>query len=190
MASVLTATSGPTRTSPVIRGKWVLETLLGRTLPEPPADAGELPVNAGEARTLREELLLHRRNPTCATCHDKIDPIGFGLENFDAIGRFRDAQAGQPIDARGELPGGIVLDGPVALKEYLGKERRTEFLRNLTQRLLSFGLGRELQYFDEPVLEKIVAAVEADGYSSQTLITQIVLSYPFRNQTGRLPDEL
>ena len=189
MASVLTATSSPTRTSPVIRGKWVLETLLGRHLPEPPADAGELPGNAGEARTLREELLLHRRDPTCAVCHDKIDPIGFGLENFDAIGRFRTKQAGKPIDSRGELPSGEAFDGPVELKEYLFNDHKTEFTRNLTKRLLSFALGRELQYFDEPVIEKIVSAVEADDYRSHTLLNQIVLSYPFRYQAGKHPVE-
>ncbi|MBI1311736.1 DUF1592 domain-containing protein [bacterium] len=190
MASVLTATSSPTRTSPVIRGKWVLETLLGRTLPEPPADVPVLPEDAGEARTLREELLIHRRNPSCAACHDKIDPIGFGLETFDAIGRFRTQQGSKPIDARGELPGGVTFDGPVELKEYLVRERKTEFLRNLTQRLLSFALGRELQYFDEPVIEKIVAAVEADNDRARTLIEQIVLSYPFQYQTARLPAAL
>ncbi|NQV28940.1 MAG: DUF1592 domain-containing protein [Rhodopirellula sp.] len=189
MGSILTATSSPTRTSPVVRGKWVLETLLGRTLPEPPADAGELPGDAGEARTLREELALHRRNPTCAACHDKIDPIGFGLGNFDAIGRFREKHAGKPIDAKGELPGGITFDGPVELKAYLVAERKTEFTRNLTRRLLSFALGRELQYFDEPSIEKIVNAVEAANYSSRELLNQIVLSYPFQYQTGRLPSE-
>lgn len=189
MASVLTATSSATRTSPVIRGKWVLETLLGRELPEPPADAGELPGNAGEARTLREELLRHRRNPTCATCHDKIDPIGFGLENFDAIGRFRTKQARKPIDAKGELPDGTIVDGPVELKQYLKAEKKTEFTRNVVQRLLAFALGRELQYFDEPVVEKILAAVEADDYRAATLIEQIVLSYPFQFQTGRVPKD-
>lgn len=189
MGSVLTATSSPTRTSPVVRGKWVLETLLGRTLPAPPADAGELPGDAGEARTLREELALHRRNPTCAACHDKIDPIGFGLGNFDAIGRFRTKQAGKPIDATGELPGGITFDGPVELKAFLAAERKTEFTRNLTRRLLSFALGRELQYFDEPAVEKIVTAVEARSYSSREMLNQIVQSYPFQFQTGRLPVE-
>jgi hypothetical protein len=189
MASILTATSSPTRTSPVIRGKWVLENLLGRTLPEPPADAGELPSNAGEARTLREELALHRRNPTCAACHDKIDPIGFGLGNFDAIGRFRTTHAGKPIDTKGEMPGGITFDGPGELKAFLVAERKTEFTRNLTRRLLSFALGRELQYFDEPAVEKIVKAVEASNHSSRELLEQIVLSYPFQFQTGRLPSE-
>lgn len=189
MASVLTATSSATRTSPVIRGKWVLETLLGRELPEPPADAGELPGNAGEARTLREELLRHRRNPTCATCHDKIDPIGFGLENFDAIGRFRTMQARKPIDAKGELPDGTIVDGPVELKQYLKTEKKTEFARNVARRLLAFALGRELQYFDEPAVEKILVAVETDDYLAATLIEQIVLSYPFQFQTGRVPKE-
>jgi len=189
MASVLTATSSATRTSPVIRGTWVLETLLGRRLPEPPADAGALPGNAGQARTLREELLRHRRNPTCATCHDKIDPIGFGLENFDAIGRFRTKQAGRLIDVRGELPGGVVFNGPVELKQYLKSEKKTEFARNVTVRLLAFALGRELQYFDEPAVEKIFTAVEADDYRAVTLIEQIVQSYPFQYQTGRIHKE-
>jgi hypothetical protein len=189
MASVLTATSSATRTSPVIRGKWVLETLLGRKLPEPPADAGELPGNAGEARTLREELLRHRRNPTCATCHDKIDPIGFGLENFDAIGRFRTKQARKPIDAKGELPDGTIVDGPVELKQYLKAKKKTEFTRNVTRRMLAFALGRELQYFDEPAVGRILAAVEADDYRAAALIEQIVLSYPFQFQTGRVPEE-
>ena len=189
MASVLTATSSATRTSPVIRGTWVLQTLLGRRLPEPPADAGELPGNAGQARTLREELLRHRRNPTCATCHDKIDPIGFGLENFDAIGRFRTKQAGRSIDVRGELPGGVVVAGPIELKQYLKTEKKTEFTRNVARRLLAFALGRELQYFDEPAVRKILSAVEADGYRAATLVEQIVQSYPFQFQTGRVPTE-
>lgn len=189
MGSILTATSSSTRTSPVVRGRWVLETLLGQTLPEPPADAGELPGDAGETRTLREELLEHRRNPSCATCHDTIDPIGFGLENFDAIGRFRTEHAGQTIDSKGELPNGTTFDGPAQLKALLVTERKTEFTRNLTRRLLSFAVGRQLQYFDEPTIEKIVSAVEASNFSSRVLLEQIVLSYPFQYQTSRLPVE-
>ena len=125
MASILTVTSGPTRTSPVVRGKWVLETLLGEKVPEPPPDAGTLDAEAGENRgkTLREELAVHRRNVACAGCHSKIDPIGFGLENFDAVGRFRALEAGRPVDNSGELPGGETFRGPAELKQVLVKQR-------------------------------------------------------------------
>ena len=190
MASVLTATSSATRTSPVIRGKWVLETLLGKELPEPPADAGELPGNAGEARTLREELLNHRRNPACATCHNKIDPIGFGLENFDAIGRFRSQQAGKKIDARGEFPDGTTFNGPSELKRYLIDKRQDEFIEHVSRRAMSFALGRELHYFDEPAIQNIVAKVKATNLSSQALLEAIATSYPFQFQTGTPPKVL
>jgi hypothetical protein len=130
MAAVLTASSTPNRTSPVIRGKWVLETLLGRKLAEPPADAGQLDDKAGDrGKTLREELAAHRRNESCASCHNKIDPIGFGLENFDAIGRFRDKEAGKPVDASGTLPGGIEINGPAELRNAIQKHYSDEFIR-------------------------------------------------------------
>ncbi len=187
MASILTVTSGPTRTSPVVRGKWVLETLLGEKVPEPPADAGTLDAEAGESRgkTLREELALHRRNVNCASCHSKIDPIGFGLENFDAIGRFRAQEAGRPVDNTGELPGGETFRGPAELKQVLVKGRHTQFVRNVTERLLSFALGRKLELYDEPALAKITAAVENDGRRATTLVQQIVLSYPFQYQSNK-----
>jgi hypothetical protein len=187
MASILTVTSGPTRTSPVVRGKWVLETLLGEKVPEPPADAGTLDAAAGESRgkTLREELALHRRNTACASCHSKIDPIGFGLENFDAIGRFRALEAGRPVDNGGELPDGTTFHGPAQLKQVLAKKRPTQFVRNVTERMLSFALGRKLELFDEPALSKITEAVENDGHKARTLVQQIVLSYPFQYQSNR-----
>jgi hypothetical protein len=187
MASVLTVTSGPTRTSPVVRGKWVLETLLGEKTPEPPADAGSLDPEAGESRgkTLREELLQHRRNASCASCHSKIDPIGFGLENFDAIGRFRTLEAGRPVDNTGELPGGAAFRGPAELKQVLLTRRRDQFVRNVTERLLSFALGRKLELFDEPALARITAAVDQDGRRAATLVKQIVLSYPFQYQSNK-----
>jgi hypothetical protein len=187
MASVLTVTSGPTRTSPVVRGKWVLETLLGEKIPDPPPDAGGLDPDAGEDRgkTLREELFQHRRNATCASCHNKIDPIGFGLENFDAIGRFRTQEAGRPVDNTGELPGGETFRGPVELRRLLVSERQVQFVRNITERLLSFALGRKLELFDEPALAAITAAVEKDGLRSTTLVKQIVMSYPFQYQSNK-----
>jgi hypothetical protein len=187
MASILTVTSGPNRTSPVVRGKWVLETLLGEKVPEPPANAGSLDPEAGESRgkTLREELALHRRDATCASCHSKIDPIGFGLENFDAIGRFRSQEAGRPVDNTGELPSGETFRGPAELKQVLIKTRQTQFVRNVTERLLSFALGRKLELYDEPALARIAAAVEQDGLRARILVQQIVLSYPFQYQNNR-----
>ncbi len=187
MASVLTATSSPTRTNPVIRGKWVLETLLGETIPEPPADAGTLDPEAGEARgkSLREELLVHRRNPSCATCHNKLDPIGFGLENFDAIGRFRTEEAGNAVDSEGRLPGGAMFHGAAELKDVLLAERRDAFVRNLVERLLSFALGRQLKLYDESAIKTICEALERDEFSARSLIQQVVLSYPFQYQNNK-----
>jgi hypothetical protein len=187
MASILTVTSGPNRTSPVMRGKWVLETLLGEKVPEPPANAGSLDPEAGESRgkTLREELALHRRDATCASCHDKIDPIGFGLENFDAVGRFRAQEAGRPVDNTGTLPSGETFRGPAELKQVLIKGRHTQFVRNVAERLLSFALGRKLELYDEPALARITEAVERDGLHARSLVEQIVLSYPFQYQSNQ-----
>ena len=187
MGAVLTATSSPTRTSPVMRGKWVLETLLGLSAGDPPADAGALPGNAGQKKglTLREEFIRHRRDPTCAACHDKIDPIGFALENFDAIGRFRRRENGVAIDATGTLDEGITFEGPAELKAYLMEHRKDSFLKNVTERMLGFALGRQLKYYDTPTIEAITRAVAEDDYSAATLVEAVVLSYPFGHQNNR-----
>jgi hypothetical protein len=184
MGSILTATSNPVRTNPVSRGKWVLETLLGNRIPEPPADAGILPENAGQVKgkTLREEFEMHRRNPSCVDCHEKIDPIGFGLENFDAIGRYREIENGKPIDSTGIMPDGVGFKGPVELKDYLLTEKQDQFIRNITERMLAFGLGRDLKHYDEAAIIKIIDALEKDHYNAKTLISEIVLSYPFQFQ--------
>ena len=184
MASILTATSNPARTNPVSRGKWVLETLLGNRIPEPPADAGILPENAGqvEGQTLREEFEMHRRNPSCVDCHEKIDPIGFGLENFDAIGRFRTSENGVPIDSAGTMPDGVTFEGPVELKDYLIRERKDQFIRNIIERMLAYALGRELKHYDEAALKNIIDALGKSVYDAKTLITEVALSYPFQFQ--------
>jgi hypothetical protein len=183
MAAVLTASSTPNRTSPVIRGKWVLETLLGRKLAEPPADAGQLDDKAGDrGKTLREELAAHRRNESCASCHDKIDPIGFGLENFDAIGRFRDKEAGKPVDASGTLPGGIEINGPAELRSAIQKHYSDEFIRNVTQRLTAFALGRALKPQDEGLIRQLLADLKKNNQRADVLIKSIVLSEAFRTQ--------
>ena len=189
--AVLTATSSPVRTSPVLRGKWVLETLLGQHIPEPPADAGELPPNAAKKKntTLREELERHRDNPDCKGCHEKIDPIGFGLENFDAIGRFRSKEPnGKPIDNVGELPGGVRFQGAAELKTYLLEHRKEEFVRNVSERLLAYALGQEVKTFDEAALRQIVDRVTNADYDGATLIEEVVLSYPFLHQNESAPE--
>ncbi|MGJ8652754.1 MAG: DUF1592 domain-containing protein [Opitutaceae bacterium] len=189
MASVLTATSSQTRTSPVLRGKWVLETLLGEHIPEPPADAGELSPNAGRnnGKTLREELLIHRDNPDCRSCHERIDPIGFGLENFDAIGRFRQKVNGKPIDSTGIVQG-FQFSGIAQLKAWLIAERKDAFVDNISRRMLAFALGRELETFDQAVLLKIQEALAANDYGTLTLIEEVVLSYPFLHQNNEQPE--
>ena len=184
MASVLTATSTPVRTSPVIRGAWVLERILGEDPGEPLPSAGQLPGNAGEERgkTLREELAIHSDRAECAVCHDKIDPPGFSLEQFDAIGRFREKEAGKPVDATGKMPDGTELNGVVELKRYLIEHRGEDIARNITERLLMFALGRELKFFDEPSVQTILESAAADGYRARAVVKQIVLSYPFLHQ--------
>ncbi|MBP6600666.1 MAG: DUF1592 domain-containing protein [Verrucomicrobiales bacterium] len=189
MAAILTTSATPNRTSPVLRGKWVLENFLGRRLEEAPADAGQLDDKAGEDRgkTLREELAEHRRNESCAVCHDRIDPIGFGLENFDAIGRFREKEAGRPVDATGELPGGHVFSGAAELRALLQERHETEFLTNVTRRLTSFALGRALQAPDEGLVREMLVVLAASGNRADSLIEGIVLSDAFRKQGKEVP---
>lgn len=183
MAAVLTASSTPNRTSPVIRGKWVLENLLGRKLAEPPADAGQLDDKAGDrGKTLREELAAHRRSESCAGCHDKIDPIGFGLENFDAIGRFRTQEAGKAVDATGLLPGGVTINGPAELRRAIQARHQDEFMRHVARRLTAFALGRALKPQDEGWMRELHATLKAQDHRADVLVEAIVLSEAFRTQ--------
>jgi mono/diheme cytochrome c family protein len=183
MAAVLTASSTPNRTSPVLRGKWVLENLLGRHLAEPPADAGQLDDKAGSrGKTLRQELAAHRRNASCASCHDRIDPIGFGLEHFDAIGRFRETEARRPVDARGQLPGGVPFVGPAEMRRLLVERHAAEFAANVVRRLTSFALGRSLLPEDEGLVLRLAGELERNGHRADTLVEAIVVSEAFRSQ--------
>ncbi len=181
MGAVLAATSLPTRTSPVVRGKWVLETMLGEELPPPLPDAGDLPEpgESSKGMTMRQMFEMHRDEERCAVCHDRIDPIGFGLENFDAIGRWRDTENGQPVDATGTLPSGESFTGPADLKRIL-LGRREAFARMISEQMLGFALGRDMEYYDQPIIEEISRAVIRSDYSALSLVTQIVNSYPFR----------
>ncbi|MFM1918988.1 MAG: hypothetical protein RLZZ303_622 [Candidatus Hydrogenedentota bacterium] len=183
MPAVLAATSQPLRTSPVLRGKWVLEQLLGDHMPPPPPGAGALPADdrQTDGMTLRQRLEAHRVNPDCASCHARMDPLGFGLENFDPLGRWRDESAGHPVDAQGELPTGETFNGPAELKQLL-LSRRGEFARNLSRKLLGYALGRTLTHYDECVIDKCVEQLDANGYQSHALVREIVMSYPFRHR--------
>ena len=184
-ASVLTVTSNPTRTSPVKRGRWVLEQVLGTPPPPPPPDVPELEEDEAETTgtTLRELLEQHRADPACANCHAKMDPIGFALENYNAIGAFRNKDGEIEIDTTAELPDGTTFEGITDLKQIL-KDKKQEFVRCLTEKLLTYALGRGLEYYDRPTVDRIVAQLEAEGYRSSALITEIVKSDPFRLRRG------
>src|SRR5262245_61657119 len=183
MASVLTATSLPVRTSPVVRGKWLLEEILGENVPPPPANAGDLPEPSKEtaSMTLRQRFEMHRTAPQCASCHNRLDPLGYGLENFDAIGRWRDKDNGQPVDAAGVLTTGERFSGPQELKAVL-LARKEQFAQVLARKTLAFALGRSLRYYDEPVVEKIAHAVVVSDWRPASLLLAVAESYPFQFQ--------
>ena len=182
-AAVLTATSYPLRTSPVLRGRWVLEEVLGSKVPPPPPGAGELPPDdkAAKGLSFRQQLEAHRKRAECAACHARMDPLGFGLENFDPIGRWRTEAGGVAVDSTGELPGGKRFAGPVELKRVL-LDRKPEFLRTLTRKLLGYALGRQLYRFDDCVIDDTLKALAADGDRAGVVFERIVLSYPFRHR--------
>ncbi len=183
--AVLTATSTPVRTSPVIRGKWILETLFGERLPPPPPDAGELTEESGQAtaQTVRRRLERHSSDPECAACHKRIDPLGFALENYDAIGRWREEENGAAVDASGILPNGQRFDGVDELKDILLKQKE-RFAETVVKRLLAFALGRKLEYYDEPAARAIAADVIAADYRIGKAIEGVAGSYPFRYRRG------
>ena len=184
MAAVLAVSSYPNRTSPVLRGKWILEALLGTPPPPPPPNVPTLPEHAGDApQTLRERLTQHRANPACAVCHNRIDPLGFGLENYDVLGLWRTEDAGKPIDAKGELPDGTRFDGPVEMKQIL-MQQKDLLVRNLTAKLLGYALGRGLTLEDHCSVDRIAETVKRENYSAHSLILEIARSVPFRYQTG------
>lgn len=188
MGAVLTLTSNTTRTSPVKRGLFVLDQMLGVPPPPPPADIPPLEqaVAAGPNATVRERLAAHVRAPGCAACHNRLDPLGLTFENFDAIGRWRDTENGLPIDATGTLPGGIQLDGTKDLKRNI-LSRSDQFVEALTARLLTYALGRGVEPFDRPAIRKIALRTREGGDRLSVLIESIVLSETFRTCRGRSP---
>jgi hypothetical protein len=181
-ASILTVTSYPNRTAPTIRGKWVLEQILGTPPPPPPPNVPSLKDDATTKNlTMRQRMELHRSNPTCAVCHRMMDPLGFSLENFDGLGRWRETTGpgSGPIDSSGVLPDGTKFDGPAGLREVLiGK--REMFVETMTERLLTYALGRGVEQYDRPVIRRIVRGTAADDYRWSSIILSIVNSAPFQ----------
>jgi mono/diheme cytochrome c family protein len=181
-ASVLTLTSYNRRTSPVLRGKWVLEEILGTPPPPPPPSVATLSQDDKpnkEGLTFRQRLEQHRSKPECASCHSRMDPLGFGLENFDVTGKWRVKIADAPVDSSGVLTSGEKFSGPIELKAQLLR-RKEDFARNLSEKMLAYALGRGLEPYDLPAVRKITAALEKDDYRSGALLAEIVKSYPFQ----------
>ncbi|MCH2123245.1 MAG: DUF1592 domain-containing protein [Pirellulaceae bacterium] len=185
--SLLAVTSFPGRTSPVRRGTWILTDILGTPPPPPPPNASDFDdeLEDRDALTRRQKLESHRQNPHCYACHSRIDPLGFTLENYDWFGRWRSRQGRRRIDASGKLPDGTELNGPLDLKKVLVKQHLDKLVRQFARKMLAYALGRQLEYYDEPAIRKIVAAVAADNYRIQTLVLEITNSYPFRFKKNR-----
>ena len=181
--SILSATSYANRTSPVLRGKFVLQEILGAPPPPPPPDVPPFPEDdeAAAPRSTRERLEQHRRSPACAICHAKIDPLGFALENFSPIGEWRDDDNGIPVDASGALADGTSFNGPAEFRQAL-VEHKDQFVTTATSKLLTYALGRGLEYYDQPAVRRIIRGAAADDYRWSSIILGIVDSDPFRKR--------
>ena len=185
--NLLIVTSYPNRTSPVLRGKWVLDSLLGTPPPEPPPNVPALKDTGagGKPASVRARLEEHRKDPVCAACHSAMDPLGFALENFDATGKWRTTDAGTPIDSSGVLPDGTKFSGPTGLRDAL-LARKEQFVQAMTQKLLAYALGRQIEAYDMPSVRNVVHQARSDDYRWQTIIGGIVKSEPFLMRAGPL----
>ena len=180
--SILMLTSYATRTSPVVRGKWVLENLLSAPPPPPPANVPALKTEAeqsGKALTIREAMVQHRASPACASCHARMDPIGFALENFDAIGHWRERDNDQPINVSGVLPDGTKIEGVAGLKQALLRHP-DEFVSTIVEKLLMYSIGRNVQYYDAPAIRAVVRDAARDDYKFSALVVGVMKSAPFQ----------
>ena len=183
-ASILTVTSNPTRTSPVKRGKWILENLLNTPPPPPPPNIPEL--EKGKlVGTLRQRMEQHRSNPACAACHNMMDPLGFALENFDAVGQYRERDAGAAIDASGHLPDGTEFTGVAGLRELLSTQRREQFVRCLVEKMMIYAVGRGIEYYDKCAIDKILLDAKKQDYKFAYIIAGIIDSDPFQKLGDR-----
>jgi hypothetical protein len=181
-ASILTVTAYPNRTSPVLRGKWILDNILNAPPPPPPPGVPDLEERSATGRVLsmRERMVQHRANPVCASCHTLMDPLGLALEHFDAVGRWRDlSEASEPIDASGTLPDGTPFNGPHELRRVLLKNP-TRFVSTFTEKLLTYALGRGLMYYDAPAVRAIARQAARDDFRFSALVVGIVTSTPFQ----------
>jgi len=184
--SILTATSAPDRTSPVVRGTWIVENILGAHVPSPPPGVetnldSAAPGPEVKADTLRQRLEMHRSDPACASCHTIMDPIGFSLENFDLIGRWRTADNGLPINTVSEMVDGTYVDGPATLRAAL-LDRPEAFMSSVSERLLTYALGRELEHYDGPAVRAIVQQAVSEDFSLRALVQAVVASDPFQKR--------
>jgi hypothetical protein len=180
--SVLAVSSYPTRTSVVIRGKYILQNILGAPPPPPPPDVPTLDEQAvSSSASLRQQMETHRENSVCASCHARMDPLGFGLENYDAVGRWRTEDGGAPVDSSGVLPSGESFSTPAEMRRIL-KGMQPDFARCLTEKMLTYALGRGLQRYDKPTVRAITQRLAGSGYGLQTLVHEIVRSLPFRSR--------
>jgi hypothetical protein len=184
--SILTVTSYANRTSPVIRGKWILSNILGLAPPPPPENVPALKENGGVGKALgmRERMAQHRVNPACSGCHQIMDPVGFALENYDAVGRWRVAEEGKPIDASGSTPDGSKFIGVTGLQQAL-LTRPELFATTVTEKLLTYSLGRGVDYYDAPSVRKIVRDSRAKDFQFSSLILGIVNSTPFQMRSSQ-----
>jgi hypothetical protein len=188
--SILTVTSYAARTSPVLRGKYVLDNLLASPPPPPPPDVPSLATEdeaGGAPLTLREAMIRHRADPVCAGCHAKMDPIGFALEHFDAVGRWRDDDAGMAIESKSELADGRVIDGPEGVQAFL-TDRPELFVSALTEKLMMYALGRNVQYYDAPAVRAVVRSAATRNYEFSAIVEGVVASVPFQMRNGRAAD--
>jgi len=184
MAAILTMTSHRDRTKPTARGKWILDVLLGTPPPPPPANVGDFAEpekGQPEPRNFREKLERHAQDPNCVTCHKKIDPLGFALENYNAIGSWREDMGGEAIDNLGHLPGVGEIRGVQGLRKVL-EGKQEQIVRNIASQMLTYALGRDLSFYDEPALDEIVLTVEANDYRFSALVLGVVNSYPFQHR--------
>jgi hypothetical protein len=189
--SILALTSHAERTSPVVRGKWILENLLGLQVPPPPPNVPPLPekMDGDKPRTMREQMAEHRANAVCAACHKTLDPIGFALENFDAVGAWRSQDAGSPIDASGELADGTKVNGVVELRRAL-MAHPENFVSAVVEKLMVYALGRGLEARDMPQVRAIVRNSSRENYRWSSLILGVTRSVPFRQSTAAQPAQV
>jgi hypothetical protein len=181
-ASVLTVSSYATRTSPVLRGKWILDNVLNAPPPDPPPGTPRLDeAKVGADAPLRKQLEAHRSNPTCAACHQKMDPLGFSLENFDGIGAYREKDGKWPVDASGVLPDGRAFVGASGLREVLRQDEGA-FAKGVTEKMLTYALGRGLERYDKPTVQAIVGRLRDRDYRFSVLVLEIVRSLPFQRR--------